>query len=392
MRVVHSVIAIVGSFAILAACASNSESVVSDRRSAALDTGFNAILAEHGMASAGAAIIAEGEVVWTGYYGEARDGRPVDRETMFNTGSIAKTVAAELIVRLADAGTLSLDESMATGWVDPDLAEDPRHLALTPRLALSHRTGLPNWRYTDPRFQLRFQDEPGARYTYSGEGIEYAVRFAQARTGEGYEALVETQIVAPLGLSGLAVTPSPDVRARIVHPVAEDGSWRTPFCTDAQAWRCAADGVWSGADDLAVTVEDYARFMIAVMKGEGVSAAMQADRFTVQTSTAEDAVLRCPFEEPAACPLAQGYGLGWEIFEFADQTLISHGGSDWSERAIVYFEPESRDGIVLFYNGPASRSVDALIAGIRLLDPQSPMPDLYRGWVDAYLEQAGSGG
>ena len=55
--------------------------------------------------------------------------------------SVTKTITAEVIVRLADAGTLSLDEPMSPHWVDPDIKEDSRHNDLTPRLALTHKTG-----------------------------------------------------------------------------------------------------------------------------------------------------------------------------------------------------------------------------------------------------------
>ncbi len=39
---------------------------------------------------------------------------------------------------------------------------------------------------------------------------------------------------------------------------------------------------------------------------------------------------------------------------------------------------------VLFINGPASSSVEALIEGMRLLNPESRMAGMYQGWVDAY--------
>ena len=65
-------------------------------------------------------------------------------------------------------------------------------------------------------------------------------------------------------------------------------------------------------------------------------------------------------------------------------------GSDWSERAMVYFDPATRDGVILFINGPASTSVDALVEGLRLLDPGSRMAALYEGWMARYrARQAG---
>ena len=99
---------------------------------------------------------------------------------------------------------------------------------------------------------------------------------------------------------------------------------------------------------------------------------------------ANDPVLGCKLNDPGECPVAQGYGLGWELFDFGDRMIVSHGGSDWSERAMVYFDPDRRDGIILFLNGPADTSVDALIEGMRLLDPGSRLATLYAGWVEAW--------
>lgn len=84
-----------------------------------------------------------------------------------------RVVSAEVILRLASAGRLGLDEPMAPTWLDPDLAADPRHARLTARLALSHQTGLPNWR-REAGGALRFLRDPGEGFRYSGEGYEYA--------------------------------------------------------------------------------------------------------------------------------------------------------------------------------------------------------------------------
>ena len=369
--------------AVISGCAGQPRTTDTDRFFA-LDAAFATIIDNHGMATAGAAIIEDGELAWTGYYGEQAPGVPATRDTLYNVASVTKTVAAELVIRLVAENELSLDEPMEPYWVDPDLKEDSRHLDLTPRMALNHSTGFPNWRYTDPEFQLRFQNDPGTKFGYSGEGFDYVARFAAEKLGSCFEALVQERILDPEGLQNTVMSPKDWVMNRIVLPVAEDGTRRKPFCTDADEWRCSQPGTWSAADEMATTVEDYAAFMIAVMNGVGVTPELQEERFTISTSTSQNPVLRCPFADENQCPEAQGYGVGWELFDFGDRIIASHGGSDWSERAMVYFDVESRDGIILFLNGPSSRSTNALIDGINALDPGSPIARLYRGWVDAY--------
>lgn len=357
-----------------------------------LDAQFQSILTEHGIATAGAAKIQNGEIVWTGYYGEQVPGVPASRTTMFNVGSISKTIAAETILRLASDGALSLDEPMAPNWSDPDIVEDPRHETLTARMMLTHRSGFPNWRYTDPEFKLRFVRDPDVSFGYSGEGLEYVAKFAENKVQISFPELAKERVFGPLKLTSTSLGPQEWVMDRIVQPVGEDGVRHKPFCTDASEWRCAPNGEWSAADELAVTVEDYAKFLIAVMNGNGVSDALHQDRLTIQTSTADDEILRCNFRDRTQCPLAQGYGLGWEIFEFDDAKIVSHGGSDWSERAIAYFDTETRNGIVLFFNGPASSSTQALIDGMNVLDPGAKMAMLYEGWVDTIEKRQATGG
>ncbi len=87
---------------------------------------------------------------------------------------------------ISSAGTLSLDEPMDRYWSDPDLSRDPRRMKLTVRMALSHRTGLPNWRDAKG---LAFDHDPGTTTGYSGEGYQYAARYAEHRTGQSFETL-----------------------------------------------------------------------------------------------------------------------------------------------------------------------------------------------------------
>ena len=97
--------------------------------SAHIDVEFERILSDHRVTTIGAAVIENGELVWTGYYGERVPGEPANAKTMFNVGSVTKVVTAELALRLASEDVISLDEPMSEYWVDPDLVDEPRHEA-----------------------------------------------------------------------------------------------------------------------------------------------------------------------------------------------------------------------------------------------------------------------
>lgn len=92
----------------------------------AIEQGLHEVMGAFDVITVGAGVIKNGELVWTGYYGEQSPGVPASRQTLFDVASMTKTITAETILRLVAAGRLSLDESMAPYWIDPDLVEDPR--------------------------------------------------------------------------------------------------------------------------------------------------------------------------------------------------------------------------------------------------------------------------
>ena len=357
---------------------------ISSDRAGFLDRAFEDLRTRYSLATIAAGVIKSAELQWAGYYGFAREGKSAGPSTLFNVASMTKPITAEVIVRLVARGAIDLDESMAPHWVDPDVETDPRHRILTPRVALTHRTGFPNWRRQNEDGVLRFTRAPDTEYGYSGEGYDYVARFAEKKLGRDFEDLVRTTVFEPLGMHDASISPRPWVRERIAHPVDGTGAFQTPYCS-ANGVDCTEDGTWSAADDLAIGLPDYARFLRGVMLGSALSPELQHARFQIHTSTANDPVIRCPFEEPTKCPTAQGFGLGWEIFEFGDQKIISHSGGDWSERAIGYFYADSKDGVLVFLNGPDA--IPAVIEAMRLLDPVSPLATLWAGWWAVFSQK-----
>ncbi len=65
-----------------------------------LDNQFDALLPAHGVATIGAGVIRDGELAWTGYFGQQAPGVPAGPSTMFNVASITKTVAANSLFGL----------------------------------------------------------------------------------------------------------------------------------------------------------------------------------------------------------------------------------------------------------------------------------------------------
>jgi CubicO group peptidase (beta-lactamase class C family) len=83
-----------------------------------------------------------GETVVDLWGGLAADDRPWEADTICNVWSTTKTMAATVMLMLADQGLLDLDAPVATYW--PEFAADHKEDVLV-RHVLGHTAGLPGW-------------------------------------------------------------------------------------------------------------------------------------------------------------------------------------------------------------------------------------------------------
>lgn len=322
--------------------------------------GIAALAAMHPGTAIGAALIRDGKVIWSASVGTQDATTAADADTLFNVASLAKPVTAELILRLVEAGSVELDRPMAETWVEPDVSDDPRHRLLTPRVALSHQTGFPNWRPRNRR--LAFDRDPGTAFTYSGEGYDYLAHFVEHRTGEDFEALMQARVFDPIALRRTAFTWRPWMEGHVAAPADTDGS--------SGGSGPGMPGRWSAADDLYVTPADYGAFVAAAARGDGLSPDLAEERLRPQVVTEA-----CP-TPVAGCPEAVGMGLGWMIFTFADGRIAMHQGSDQGAEAMAYFDPASHDGAVVMISGEGGTSL--VLRVMEVIDPGSRVLAAFR--------------
>jgi CubicO group peptidase (beta-lactamase class C family) len=339
------------------------------------------------VAGAGVVVIRGGRIAWTAFFGEQGPGRRADARTMFNGASLAKTITAELTLQLAAAGRLSLDEPIAGAYADPRLRDDPRYARLTPRLILSHRSGLLNWAYAYPDGRLRFVAAPGERFGYSGAAFEILGHFLERRTGRGFEALAQEILFGPMGLRGIAVARHPWMNARVTTPMDGQGRYQPSYRTDApENPDHPLRAGWSAAADLFTTAPDYARFLIGVMRNDGMSPEIAAARRRIVSSFAGDPDWGCSPARTPDCPTDYGFGLGWMVFHYAGDTIISNGGNDTGENALAYFSTaRPGDGVVVFMNGGGIGSVRTELDIIDAIDPGQKLTAFYRQLIQAHF-------
>ncbi len=303
------------------------------------------LLKQYNVPSVAIGYIENGKLAWTAVYGEQSPGVPASERTLYNVASLTKPISAEVVLRLASAGNISLDEPVFTYWTDPDIKDNPWRKLLTARLCLSHQTGFSNWRYQTGNV-LRFQWEPGTRTGYSGEGYEYVARFVEKKMGRPFDDLAKQYVFEAVGMHDTSYTAREWFAGRVAVPHGPNGD-REPEVSTTR----------SAADRLYTTIGDYSKFVVSVMDNEGLTKEIAAQRLTItrnQVTPADQAEVctqRKPEQESHSCKVTAGLGLGWEIIHINDETIVDHSGADLGVHTLAFFLPQRKMGVVIFTNG-----------------------------------------
>ncbi len=275
---------------------------------------------------AGVGLIRDGRIAWLKVFGDLDIGLPAPANTLFNIASQTKPVTATVTLELVKAGLWNLDEPLMHYWIDPDVASDPNLSKLTTRLVLSHQSGFPNWRTDNGGTKLRFNFEPGTKFSYSGEGYEYLRRALENKFQKTLEELMHTYLFVPFGMKN----------TQYWNEQLDTNRFARWFDGQGRRYFISMKTTISAADDLITTVEDYCRFGIAVMNGAGLPDTLFADMVRPEVKV-KDNYYRC-----------LGFGRVEGLHDGA--YALEHGGSDVGVRTMAIFIPQFKTGIVVMTN------------------------------------------
>ena len=265
--------------------------------------------------------------------GDLKENDPAPYNTIFQISSLTKPVTAMLTLKLVSIGKWQLDEPLCNYWVDPDVADDPRHLKLTTRHVLTHQTGFDNWRWNNKSKKLTFNFEPGTQFKYSGEGFEYLRRSLEGKFKMTLGQLADSLLFKPLKMSDTRYIWDENIdesRYAFAHDTL--GNFLMP----------SENKEANAADLLKTSVEDYCKFGVAVMNG------------TLLTEEVFNDMVRPQVEMPK-----YSYGLGWAILKdlSGGEYALIHTGHDDGIQTIILLLPKSKSGLVVFTNGENGNNV-----------------------------------
>ena len=343
------------------------------------------------------AIIEDGKIVKAQGYGTTEKGgqTAVTAQTLFQAGSISKSVSALGALRLVQEGKLALDEDVNTKlitWKVPE-NEFTKDKKVTLRGLLSHTAGLtvhgfPGYATDEPRptvvqildgakptntSPIRVDILPGSQWRYSGGGYTIMQQLVVDVTGKPFSQLMQESVLGPLDMKESTFEqPLPDDKGKLTatghtqdrKPVK--GKWHIYP-------EMAAAGLWT-------TPSDLARFAIGVQEalagksGKTLSPVMARQMLTEEKNN---------------------YGLGVSVEGSGTALRFGHGGRDqgFDARLVAYAETGQGAAVMINANdnsGLQSRILEAIAREYRwpdypMYDPQKhPSAHIAQEDLDAY--------
>ncbi len=179
------------------------------------------------------AVIKDYKIEWARGNGwaDAAEQRPVIMATLFQAGSISKSLNAVGVLKLVEDKRLQLNDdinSYLKGWKFPYDSVSRGKIITTANL-LSHTAGLtvhgfPGYERSDSiptlaqildgrsppnTAAVRSAFEPGTKYQYSGGGTTISQLIVEDITGKPYDVFMRETVLKPLGMTGSFYTQPP---------------------------------------------------------------------------------------------------------------------------------------------------------------------------------------
>lgn len=301
------------------------------------DTEVRNLFHDAGISAGAVAILRGGEHTHSVYVGtrdHAPDGPALDADSVHVAASLGKPVFAWLALQCVDDGLLDLDTPLAELAPNPRLAGQPGADAITPRMVLSHTSGLPNWSGA----QLQLIDTPGAAWHDSGEGYLWLQQALERITGRPLQELARERLFAPLGMDASGFIWRESMGDRLVSGRSSFGLTR----------RIGRIGTANAAGTLLTTLDDMARFVAASLRGTGLSPELYAEALTSQVALVE---------MTARAPVDLGWGLGWGLAHDGRREALWQWGDAGDFTSWVLAWRDTGDALVLLCNDAEGLSV-----------------------------------
>jgi len=284
----------------------------------------------------------KGEDYFTVLCGSDKTITPDSRQ-IYQAASLSKVVFSYIVMRLLDQGKIDLDTPVANytnidRFVDKEMASK-----LTPRMVLTHTTGLYNWAESPssdlwPTSAIEFHYPADSCYGYSGEGFAFLQRAVEDITGKSLNEVAREYVFEPfdMPLTSYEWIPEYEDYALCGFNLAGENRGRREGLKPNSAFT------------LRTNSEEYMNFLVhAVLLGEGLS----EDTHKLWLTPRSHAIRFAGKERPCDKDIYWCNGMGVKVkFDSSGNPMPKqywHWGDNGSWKALFVVDPEK--GIAMDY-------------------------------------------
>lgn len=261
----------------------------------------------------------------------------MDTNTIMYAASFTKPLFSTLFLQLVGKGIFELDKPVFHYLKNPietyekwkTLAYEKDFNKITPRMILSHCSGLPVLRYMygDSLYLIA---KPGEKLYYSNEAFNFLGFIVEDYTGKKLDDWARELLFEPLGMTHSGLVWHPEFKANYAVGHDADGN-----VLGAQVKPNA-----KGAGSLVTTPADYANFLIALFQKQLLSETLYNDmlkpQIYIHSKRAFSPLRDSMTTQFDAINLA--WGLGIQCFDTPFGRAYAHGGhlDGWQNKWIAY--------------------------------------------------------
>jgi CubicO group peptidase (beta-lactamase class C family) len=319
------------------------------------------------------AIINDSKIAYVKSFGfrNKEEQKPLSEQTVMRGASFTKAVFAYLVMQLVEEGVIDLDKPVYKYLEKPlpeyekykDLAGDERYKLITARMLLAHTSGFPNsrWFNSDEKLDIKFT--PGARYSYSGEGINLLQFVIEIMTKKSVGQMMKERIFTPFGMA----------RTNLMWEDRFEDNYAIGYDEQEKPLGHKKQGE-RAAGSMDTTISDYAKFIQAVMQGQGLKPETANLMLTPQIQIFSEQQFPTPSNKTTDenRKIQLSYGLGWGLFHTPyGRAYFKEGHDDgWQNYGVCF--PDKKIAVVLMANSSNGESIFKDLLEILIKDVYTP--------------------
>ncbi len=328
-------------------------------------------------------IINDGKSVYNntfGYRSKATNTLLEDTTEMY-AASFTKPVSSYLFLKLVDKGVFSLDSPLVKYLKMPienyekwaDLAKDNSFKLITPRMILSHSSGMPILRYLY-HDKVNLIAEPGTKFYYSNEAMNLLGFMIEEYTGKKLNKLAEELIFKPLVMK----------HTSLIWELQFDKNYALGYGRSGDIIGMSKRTTAKAAGSMTTIASDYAKFVSVLMKKNGLSKYL----FSEMMMKPQIKIISSKGFGPERDSLSFKYdkmqlswGLGVGLFKSIYGKAFFHAGHDngWQNYFVAY--PDKKIAVILMSNSSNFEHAAAKILNLCIAEKYSPLEWL--GYYDS---------